>query len=50
MCGPTRTDTATENSDGFEILLMITETKYRYQQEFTIVADRFWNLLDLTFF
>ena len=41
---------ATENSEGFEIFLMSTETKYRYQQEFTVVADRFWNLLDLTFF
>ena len=26
---------ATENLEGFEILLMSTETKYRYQQEFT---------------
>jgi hypothetical protein len=45
---------ATENSEGSAILLVSTETEYRYQPEFTILevvlADRFWNLLDLTFF
>jgi hypothetical protein len=49
-CLNERTVYATENSEGFEILLMSTKTKYRYQQEFTVVAERFWNLLDVTFF